>query len=146
VRRCGDRLDWDEIVRRACQFRWAPAVDAALTGARERFGTPILPRPSLRCEPRRTRRRPRSSTAAPRPTRPASLALAGIAGLSWPARLRYLQALVLPAPDYVAGATGLGPPGCGRYAILTGGLTWPETGFLPCCAAKNRFSRIGAEG
>jgi len=41
VRREADRLDWDELLCRAQEFRWAAALHAALQGAQERFGTPL---------------------------------------------------------------------------------------------------------
>lgn len=35
------RLDWDELLDRACQFRWAAALHAALQGAQNRFATSL---------------------------------------------------------------------------------------------------------
>jgi len=37
VEREGQRIQWDEVVARAVEFRWAPAVYAALEGVRGRF-------------------------------------------------------------------------------------------------------------
>ena len=35
----GHRIDWNELVLRAQEFRWAPALDVALTGITARFAT-----------------------------------------------------------------------------------------------------------
>jgi hypothetical protein len=51
VTREGQRIDWDELVVRAQEFHWAPAVQAALAGTAARFATPLPAGPleSLPC-------------------------------------------------------------------------------------------------
>lgn len=43
ITRWGERLEWDEILRRAREFYWAAALHAALEGLQARFGTPLPP-------------------------------------------------------------------------------------------------------
>ena len=37
----GSEIDWNEVVERAAEFRWQAALESALLGVREAFGTPI---------------------------------------------------------------------------------------------------------
>jgi hypothetical protein len=102
IRRCAGRLDWDELVSRARQFRWEPALHAALTGAAERFDTPVPAGVLATFHPAGdaeaatlVRRRARSDQTR------ASRTLAAFSSLTWPARLRLALALVFPTPAYI---------------------------------------------
>lgn len=102
IRRQADRLDWDELLRRAREFRWAAALLAALQGAQERLGTP-LPQGFLEvlveAEDRQAARLVERK-ADPRQTR-ATRVWNFLSPLDWQARLRLLLAIVFPTPAYV---------------------------------------------
>jgi hypothetical protein len=102
VEREGDGLDWDELVRRASQFRWAPALAAALRGARDRFGTRL---PDGLLEELAVAGNGQTAwlvrrRAAPLQTR-ATAVFAKVASLDWPARLRLMRAMLAPSAAYV---------------------------------------------
>jgi hypothetical protein len=97
IRREADRLDWDELLCRAREFRWEIALHAALQGAQERFGTP-LPRDFLNALAKTTRLV--GWKANPLQTR--ALAIWNfMASLDWWARLRFALAIAFPSPSYV---------------------------------------------
>jgi hypothetical protein len=110
VKREGQRIQWDELVARAREFRWAPAVYAALKGARDRFrgslageGDTWLPpavlealaeTSDLQASQLIARRAERLQTRATR-------TLAAASALSPRACLRFLLAIAVPSPVYV---------------------------------------------
>jgi hypothetical protein len=102
VRRQADRLDWDELLHRTQEFRWAAALHAALRGAQERFSTPLPPgfldalaetedSQAVRLVERK---------ADPLQTRSTGIWNA-MSSLDWQTRLRLALACVLPSPAYV---------------------------------------------
>jgi len=102
VRRQADRLDWDELSRRAREFHWAAALRAALQGTQERFGTP-LPQGFLdalaEAEDRQAARLV-ACKADPLQTRARSVWNL-LSSLDGQARLRLALAIVFPSPAYV---------------------------------------------
>jgi len=110
VEREGQRIQWEEVVGRARQSRWAPAVHAALVGAQQRFadqsgdaGKVWLPSGVLealagvsdRQASRLVARRANSLQ-----TRATGVA-AVVSSLSPAARLRLLLAVAIPSPAYM---------------------------------------------
>lgn len=102
VEREAERIDWEELIQRARQFRWSAALGAALEGTRRRFGTGLPP--GVAAELRGhgdgqiawlVRRR-----AARLQTRATNL-FSRVASLGWPGRLRLIRSVVLPSPAYV---------------------------------------------
>jgi hypothetical protein len=110
VEREGQRIQWDQVVARAQEFRWAPAVYAALVGVRDRFCGPsavdgeawLSPgvlealaegsdHQASRLVARRTNRLQTRATGV----------VAAASSLSPGARLRLLLAIALPSPAYV---------------------------------------------
>jgi hypothetical protein len=111
VEREGSAIDWEELVRRASQFHWATALAAALQTAHDRFGTAppegVLDALSHADNGQAAwlvRRR-----ASPLQTRATSL-VAKVASLDWPARLRLVQATLLPSPAFVRWRYHPNPP------------------------------------
>jgi hypothetical protein len=102
VRRQADRLDWDELLRRAREFHWTAALHAALRGAQDRFGTP-LPQGFLdalaETEDRQAARLV-ARKADPRQTRAMGV-WNFLSPLDGQARLRLALAIALPSPAYV---------------------------------------------
>ena len=102
VRRKADRLDWDELLRRAREFRWAAALHAALQGAQDRFDTP-LPQGFLNAlaeagdylDVRLVERK-----ADPLQTRALSVRNV-MSALDWQTRLRLALAIAFPSPSYM---------------------------------------------
>ena len=101
VTREGQRIDWDELVVRAQEFHWAPAVQAALAGTAARFATPLPAGPleSL-IEDANSRDQALVQRKARPQTRGESVSDV-LASLSWRARLRLVLANVAPSPAYV---------------------------------------------
>lgn len=110
IGQAGDRLDpstgsglrWEELLARAREFRWAPALHAALEGTQERFGTPLpagfldaLAETQDQQAARSVARR-----AGPVQTR-AVRTWDTLAAKSWRARLRHAWTLACPSPEYV---------------------------------------------
>ena len=102
IEREGQRIQWDEVVARAREFRWAPAVYAALEGARDRFGTRLPPdvletldEASDAQASRLVARRANSLQTR------ATGVVAAASSLSPGARLRLLLAIALPSPAYM---------------------------------------------
>jgi len=102
ARRRGDRLDWDELLRRAQEFRWAAALHAALQGAQDRFGTP-LPQGFLDALAETyDRRAARLVERKANPLQTRALRVRNVmAALDWQARLRLALAIALPSPAYM---------------------------------------------
>jgi hypothetical protein len=102
IRSQADRLDWDELLRRSREFHWAAALQAALQGAQERFGTP-LPQGFLDTLAETNDRQAARLVvckADPRQTRATSV-WNFLLPLDWQARLRLALAIALPSPAYV---------------------------------------------
>jgi len=102
VRRQGDRLDWDELLRRAQEFRWAAALHAALQGAQDRFGTP-LPQGFLDALAEASDHRAVhlvERKADPLQTR-ALRVWNVMSALDWQGRLRLALAIAFPTPAYM---------------------------------------------
>ena len=101
VEREGQRIQWDELVARAREFGWAPALHVALAGTVARFATPLRiglleslvnvgdPRDQALIQ-RKTRSQTRWESTSD-----------ALASLSWRARLHLLMALAIPSPAYV---------------------------------------------
>ena len=110
VKRSGQRSQWDEAVARAREFRWAPALYAALKGSHDRFcdssaseGDAWLPpgvlealaeASDLQASRLVARRADRLQTRA-------TGVVAAASSLSPGARLRLLRAIAIPSPAYV---------------------------------------------
>lgn len=102
IQRQAAQIDWGELARRAREFRWSPALHAALQGVHERFDTPI---PSGLLETlaadgdadawRLVRRKAGSLQTRAMQTWTTATAL------DWQARRRLALALVLPCPAYM---------------------------------------------
>ncbi len=97
-----DRIDWDELLRRAHELRWAAAVRVALEGCRRQLGTPfperLLEELDRRVEP--SARRVVATMMDPVQTRATQL-WNQTRCLTWPARLRLLARHVFPSPAYL---------------------------------------------
>jgi len=110
VKREGWRIRWDELVARAREFHWAPAVHATLEGTRDRFVGPVesadeawLPLGVLEAlveSPDRRASRLVARRADPLQTR-ATGVMAAASALSAGARLRLLLAITMPSPAYM---------------------------------------------
>ena len=101
VEREGQRIHWDELVARAREFRWAPALHAALAGTAARFATPLpsgLPESLSDGVDPRDQALVQGKTWSQTRWESTSDALVS---LSWRARLRLALALVFPSPAYV---------------------------------------------
>ncbi len=101
VTREGQRMDWDELVVRARQFHWAPALRAALAGAAARFATPL---PAGLLESLMDGADPRDQALVQRKARPQTRGERvgdALASLGWRARLSLVLANVAPSPAYV---------------------------------------------
>lgn len=101
VTREGHRIDWEELMLRAEEFRWGAALHAALRGAQDRFATP-LPNGFLETlakiqDPQAARLIKRKTTVQTRAARTWD----SLMSLSWPARLRLAWALAFPRPAYM---------------------------------------------
>ncbi len=110
VEREGQRIQWDEVVARAREFRWAAAVYAALEGARDRFCSPsavngeawlppgvldaLAEASDLQASRLVARRADGLQTRA-------TGVVAAASSLSPGARLRLLLAIAIPSPAYV---------------------------------------------
>ena len=97
----GQRIQWDELVARAREFGWAPALHVALAGTVARFATPLqiglLESLVNVGDPRDQaliRRKTRSQTRW-------ESTVDSLASLSWRARLHLLMALAIPSPAYM---------------------------------------------
>jgi hypothetical protein len=101
VTREGHRIDWNELILRAQEFRWAPALHIALTGTTARFATPLpagLPESLIKGAD------PRDQALVQRKTRPQTrweMVSDALASLNRHARLRLLLAYVIPSRTYV---------------------------------------------
>jgi hypothetical protein len=96
------RVDWDELLRRAQELRWAAAVRVALEGCQRQLGTP-LPDGLVEELDRRSdagARRVVASMMDPAQTRATQLWNQARC-LPWTARLRLLTRHVFPSPAYV---------------------------------------------
>lgn len=102
IAREGERLDWDELVGRAGEFRWAPALHAALSGLQARFDTQIPHRvlDSLAQihDPQAQRLVQRKAVQTQAETTGIRVVLAR---LDWRARLRLAWSIACPSPDYM---------------------------------------------
>jgi hypothetical protein len=101
VTREGHRIDWDELVIRAQEFHWAPALHVALAGTAARFATPL---PAGLLESLIEGADPRDQALAQRKTRPQTRwerTNDALVSLSWRARLRLVLALAIPSLTYV---------------------------------------------
>ena len=97
----GQRIDWDELILRAQEFHWAPALHSALSGTAARFATPL---PAGLLESLMDGADPRDQALVQRKARPqirGERVSDVLASLSWRARLRLLLANVIPSPAYV---------------------------------------------
>ena len=102
IERQGKRIDWEELVRRADQFHWAPALRKALDGTQALFGTAL---PTGLLEDLAT-----ASAGAP-PALGAwgstqvqtrvTAGLATAATLEWRVLVRYVWGTVMPSPAYL---------------------------------------------
>ncbi|MCI0521482.1 MAG: nucleotidyltransferase family protein [Chloroflexi bacterium] len=94
-------LDWDLIVSKAGEFRWAGAVSAALRGVERRFGVGapagVVEALEVRTLPfdRRYLQRKAHSRGAWQQS------LLAFETFTWRARLRYILALIFPSPGYM---------------------------------------------
>jgi len=95
----GDRLDWGLLLQRAREFRWAPALHAALQGAQERFQTPLPPEFLAALTEVRDQEAVRlvKRKAGALQTRSIG-AWNELGALDWPARLRLAWAIACPLP------------------------------------------------
>jgi hypothetical protein len=110
VEREGQRIQWDQVVARAREFRWAPAVHAALEGARHRFCGPADGESDTWLPPGVLAALAEASDAEARrlvarraeglQTR-ATGVVAAVSSLSPAARLRLLLAVAIPSPAYM---------------------------------------------
>ena len=110
VEREGQRIRWDQVVARAREFRWAPAVYAALKGARDRFCGPSAGQGDTWLPPWVLEALTEASDlqasrliarrAASLQTR-ATGVVAAASSLSPRARLRLLLAIAIPSPSYM---------------------------------------------
>ena len=120
IERCGPRLDWEEIVRRAREFRWLAAVRAAVEGTRARFDTEL---PEGVITELDAAREPSSSwliQSLAEPQTPATRFWTQLRCLGWTARLRFtwktvrprwgLRSMALPATPPVVVASRVSPP------------------------------------
>ena len=110
VEREGQRMQWDEVVARAREFRWAAAVHAALKGARDRFCGPangegdawlpdgVLDALAEASDLQASRLVARRADSLQ--TRAIGV-VAAASSLSPRARLRLLLAVAIPSPTYV---------------------------------------------
>ena len=101
VKREGQRIQWDELVARAREFRWAPALHVALAGTAARFAPPL---PAGLLESLMDGTDSRDQALVQRKTRPQSRwqsTTDQLTSLSWRARLRLLLAYFLPSPAFV---------------------------------------------
>ncbi|MCD6291042.1 MAG: nucleotidyltransferase family protein [Anaerolineae bacterium] len=102
IRRWGGRIDWDDLLQHAQEFRWAAALHAALRGVRERFGTPLPERVLDRLDVMSDEE---SARLVRRKATPWRTRLPGVlntmAAMSWTLRLRLIAAHVLPSPTYM---------------------------------------------
>jgi hypothetical protein len=102
VERESQRIQWDEVVARAREFRWAPAVHAALKGSQDRFGTRLPPgalealvkASDVEASRLVARRADGLQTRA-------TGVVAAASSLSPGARLRLLLAIAIPSPAYI---------------------------------------------
>jgi len=102
VRREADRLDWDELLHRAQEFRWAAALHATLQCAQDRFGTP-LPQGFLDALAEVSDHRSAhlvERKVGPLQTRALRVRNA-MSALDWQARLRLASAIAFPSPTYM---------------------------------------------
>ncbi|HEY66458.1 MAG TPA: nucleotidyltransferase family protein [Caldilineae bacterium] len=102
VEKCGERIDWDALLRQAQAFPWTAALYMALKGAQERLDTPIpdgfLDRLAEIDDPKVAHLVRRK--AAPLQTRATSV-WDRLASLSWQARGRFIWGLLCPRPAYM---------------------------------------------
>ncbi|MBM3749312.1 MAG: nucleotidyltransferase family protein, partial [Acidobacteria bacterium] len=102
IHRQADRLDWDELLRRAREFRWATALRAALQGVQERLGTP-LPQGFLDALAETDDHQ--AAHLVERRADPLQNSVINdwnfLLSLDWPARLRLALATAFPSPAYV---------------------------------------------
>jgi len=114
IHRWGERLNWDELLARSADFRWAAALFAALQGAQLRFHT-VLPPGVL--DVLTDVRDPHSQRFVERNADPSQTSAARtwnkLTALSWPARLRLALALVFPSPAHL------------RWRYSVGSGLWP---------------------
>ena len=101
VGREDQRIQWDELVGRAREFRWAPALHVALAGTVARFATPL---PIGLLESLINVGEPRDQALIQRKTQSQTRwesTSDALASLSWRARLHLLLALAIPSAAYV---------------------------------------------
>jgi len=110
IEREGQRIHWDELVVRAREFHWAPAVYAALEGVRDRFcdssdreGDTWLPPEALETLAEVSDLQPSQLVAHHVDSHQArAMSIVAVASaLSPRARLRLLLATAMPSPVYV---------------------------------------------
>jgi hypothetical protein len=110
IEREGQRIQWDELVARAVEFRWAPAVYAALEGVCDRFcdssdreGDTWLPPEALETLAEVSDLQPSRLVANHVDSHQArAMSVVAVASaLSPRARLRLLLATAIPSPVYV---------------------------------------------
>ena len=95
------RIDWGELILRAKEFRWAPALHIALAGTIARFASPL---PIGLLESLISVGEPRDQALIQRKTQSQTRwesTSDALASLSWRARLHLLLALAIPSPAYV---------------------------------------------
>jgi len=96
------RIDWDELLSRAREFRWAPALQAALQGTADRFGTPL---PDGFLDALAEVRDERATLLVHRKADPfqtrAVRTWNTLSCLDWRARLRLAWSILFPSPAYV---------------------------------------------
>ena len=102
VPREGHRIDWDELVLRAEEFRWAAALHSALQGVQDRFATQlpggVLDALAEAQDPQAARSVARR--AGPVQTR-AVRTWDSLTSQSWSARLRLAWAIACPSPAFM---------------------------------------------
>lgn len=102
IKTYGSRIDWDELLIRAREFRWAPALQAALQGTSDRFGTPI---PDGFLDVLAEVRDERAARLVHRKADPIQTRAVStwntLAFLNWRARLHLAWSIIFPSPAYV---------------------------------------------
>jgi hypothetical protein len=96
------RLDWEELRRRAREFRWAPALRAALMRSHENFRTPLPAGflQALEADGDRRSQRLVESKEYPVQTR-ATATWNYLRSLDWRSRLQRVRSSLWPTPAYL---------------------------------------------
>ena len=102
INRWGERLNWDELLARSKDFRWAAALHAALRGAQLRFHTAVSPGVLDALTDVRDTRSQRFVELNANPSQTsAARTWNKLMALNWQARLRLALALVFPSPAHL---------------------------------------------